>query len=177
MTAPLNVNQRLRVSISVKLCTAQWNYQSCETPSICFDLCVKWIWLLVNFFPFMFHCCLIVLSSVCTVLCLIAILDVQANQRAQCDVHCHWKSGIFSLPTYQQHTVCVHLESPAPASKELLKIILMVLQHHSATKKYDWTTHGALALNGENYLNFSHCLSSLRTPLCTQVRGEEFEFL
>lgn len=55
----------------------------------------------------MFHCCLIVLSSVCTVLCLIAILDVQANQRARCDIHCHWKSGIFSLPTHQQHSVCM----------------------------------------------------------------------
>lgn len=106
MTAPLNVNQRLCVSISVELCTAQWNYQSCETPSICFDLCVKWIWLLVNFFPLCFPCCLIVLSSVCTVLCLIAILDVQANQRARCDIGCHWKSGIFSLPTSQQHSVC-----------------------------------------------------------------------
>lgn len=54
VTAPLNVNQRVRVSINVQLCTAQWNYQSCEAPSICFDLCVKWIWFLVNFFPLCF---------------------------------------------------------------------------------------------------------------------------
>lgn len=118
----------------------------------------------------MFHCCLIVLSSVCTVLCLIAILDVQANQRARCDIHCHWKSGIL----YYLHissTVCVCLESPAPASKELSKIILKVLQHHSATK--NMIKQPTLALNGENYLNFNHYLASLRTPLWTQVRGTE----
>lgn len=56
----------------------------------------------------MFHCCLIVLSSVCTVLCLIAILDVQTNQRARSDIHCHWESGTF-LVTYTPaaHSVCM----------------------------------------------------------------------
>lgn len=77
MTAPLNVNQRLCVSISVKLCTAQRNYQSCETPSICFDLCVKGIWLLVNFFSLyvslLFNCfviCVYTALSNCNIGCL-----------------------------------------------------------------------------------------------------------
>lgn len=45
------------------------------------------------------------------------------------------ENQVFPRYLHSSSTVCVHLESPAPASKELLKIILMILQHHSATKK------------------------------------------
>lgn len=128
----------------------------------------------------MFHCCLIVLSSVCTVLCLIAILDVQTNQRAQSDIHCHLKSGVF-LVTYvpAAHTVCM----PGKPSSRFQGAV----KNHSDSSPASLSYQKILLNNPQGFGMKWWELPELQPPFSQPenptvhtsqgYRGKEFEFL
>lgn len=84
----------------------------------------------------MFPCCLIVLSSGCTLFHLLAILDVQAHQRTQCDIHCR-QDGVFAALPGPNHTLCVHLKcSSGSQGATEHKADGSPMSLSSATKKY-----------------------------------------